>query len=161
MKLEKTLRALYDEAVEFVIIGGAAMQLQGSAHITEDLDFCYDRTPKNFQRLAKALQPFHPLLRNAPEDLPFRFDAATIQRGLNFTLSTDLGALDFLGEVAGLGSYPKVKAASETMNIFGINHQVLSLEGLIKAKIAAGRNKDLNVLEELESLLDIRRRTGL
>lgn len=161
MKLEKTLRALYDEGVEFVIIGGAAMQLQGSAHITEDLDFCYDRTPKNFQRLAKALQPFHPLLRNAPEDLPFRFDAATIQRGLNFTLSTDLGALDFLGEVAGLGSYPKVKAASETMNIFGINHLVLSLEGLIKAKIAAGRNKDLNVLEELEGLLDIRRRTGL
>ncbi len=161
MRLEEALRALYDEEVEFVVIGGAAMQFQGSAHLTEDLDFCYARSPKNIQRLAKALQPFHPHLRNAPEDLPFRFDALTIERGLNFTLATDLGALDFLGEVAGLGGYDEVKAASEKMCLFGIDHQVLSLEGLIKAKRAAGREKDLDVVKELEGLLDIRRRTGL
>lgn len=160
MKLEEILRALYDEEVEFVIIGGAAMQLQGSAHITEDLDFCYSRTRKNLERLAKALKPFHPRLRNAPENLPFRFDPATIQRGMNFTLATDAGALDFLGEVAGVGVYADAKANSEAMNLFGMDHQVLSLESLIKSKRAAARKKDLDVIEELEGLLDIRKRTG-
>jgi predicted nucleotidyltransferase len=161
LKLEETLRVLYDEEVEFVLIGGAAMQLQGSAHVTEDLDFCYARSPKNYQRLAKALRPYHPLLRNAPENLPFKFDVQTITNGLNFTLLTDLGAIDLLGEVSGLGAYPEVKAASELMNIFGLKQQVLSLAGLIKAKRAAGRKRDLDVIEELEGLLDLRNRTGI
>lgn len=161
MKLEETLRVLYDEGVEFVIIGGAAMQLQGSAYITEDLDFCYERSSKNLQRLARALKPFHPRMRNAPENLPFQLDTATLERGLNFTLSTDLGALDFRGEVSGLGNYNAVKAASENIEVFGLDHQVLSLEGLIKAKRAAGREKDMNAVKDLEVLLDLRKRTGL
>ena len=76
MKLEETLRALFDANVEFVLIGGAAMQMQGSAHLTEDLDFCYARyarSAKNLERLALALARHHPRLRGASENLPFRF----------------------------------------------------------------------------------------
>jgi len=92
MKLEETIRALFDVNVEFVLIGGAAMQMQGSAHLTEDLDFCYARSAKNLERLALALAPHRPRLRGAPENLPFRFDAAAIKRGLNFTLMRDSSA---------------------------------------------------------------------
>jgi predicted nucleotidyltransferase len=159
MQLEETLRALFDANVEFVLIGGAAMQLQGSAHLTEDLDFCYSRSAKNLERLARAMAPHHPRLRGAPENLPFRFDAAAIKRGLNFTLMTDLGAIDFLGEVAGLGSYEEVKKKSEVVTILEMDCQVLSLEGLIRAKKAAGRDRDLEVLPELQGLLDLRKRS--
>jgi len=159
MKLEETIRALFDANVEFVLIGGAAMQVQGSAHLTEDLDFCYSRSARNMDRLALALAPHHPRLRGAPENLPFRFDAATIKRGLNFTLMTDLGWIDFLGEVAGLGGYENVKKNSEVMPIFEMDCQVLSLEGLIRAKKAAGRSRDLEVIPELEGLLDLRKRS--
>ncbi len=159
MKLEETLRTLFDANVEFVLIGGAAMQVQGSAHLTEDLDFCYSRSARNMDRLALALAPHHPRLRGAPENLPFRFDAATIKRGLNFTLMTDLGWIDFLGEVAGLGGYENVKKNSEVMPIFEMDCQVLSLEGLIRAKKAAGRSRDLEVIPELEGLLDLRKRS--
>src|SRR5215475_4579979 len=107
MKLEDTIRALYDEGVEFVLIGGSAMGLQGSAHVTKDIDVCYARTPANIARLAKALQPLRPSLRNAPANPPFALDAATITAGLNFTLSTGLGDLDLLGEVSGLGAFPE------------------------------------------------------
>jgi predicted nucleotidyltransferase len=158
MKLEETLRALFDASVEFVLIGGAAMQMQGSAHLTEDLDFCYARSAKNMERLASALAPFHPRLRGAPENLPFCFDAATMKRGLNFTLMTDLGALDFLGEVAGVGNYLEVKKNSDVMAIFDMDCHVLSLEGLIRSKKAAGRERDLEVIPELEGLLDIQKR---
>jgi hypothetical protein len=60
--LKETIRALFDANVEFVLIGGAAMQMQGSAHLTEDLDFCYSRSAKNLQRLARAMAP-HPELK--------------------------------------------------------------------------------------------------
>ena len=109
MNLEEALRALYDGEVQFVVIGGAAMPLQGSARLTEDLHFCYLRNQGNIERLAKALAPFHPRLRGAPEGLPFRFDAATIERGANFTLLSDLGPIDFLAAVPGLGDYEAVE----------------------------------------------------
>ena len=159
MKLEEALRALFDANVEFVLIGGAAMQMQGSAHLTEDLDFCYARSAKNLERLALALAPHHPRLRGAPENLPFHFDAATIKRGLNFTLMTDLGALDFLGEVSGVGGFREVKKNSDVITIFDMDFLVLSLEGLIRAKKAAGRDRDLEVIPELEGLLDLRKRS--
>ena len=161
MKLDETIRILSDAGVEFVIIGGVAMGLQGSAHLTRDIDFCYARTVKNMERLAAALAPYHPALRGAPPDLPDQFDAKTIASGLNFTLSTDLGDLDFLGEVSGLGSFQEVRAASDTKDIGGIKCSVLSVEGLIKSKTAAGRPRDLYVLPELRALRELKRKTGL
>jgi hypothetical protein len=104
------------------------------------------------ERLAKALEPYHPVLRGAPPGLPFRLDAKTIANGLNFTLSTDMGDLDFLGEVSGLGSFQEVLAASDTKDVGGVDCRVLSLEGLIKAKTAAGRPRDAYVLPGLRAL---------
>lgn len=159
MKLEETLRVLYDAGVEFVLIGGAAMGLQGSAHLTKDMDFCYERSKRNMERLASALKTYHPALRGVPSGLPFRFDAETISRGLNFALSTDLGDIDFFGEVSGLGGFASVKAASEVMKIGAIEVHVLSLAGLIKSKSAAGRPRDLYVLPELKALEELKKKT--
>lgn len=159
-ELSEILRVLYDAHLEFVVIGGAAMHLQGSAYVTQDVDFCYARTSQNINRLVAALEPHHPALRGAPADLPFKFDTRTIAQGMNFTLTTDLGDLDFLGEVTGLGSYKDVKAAADTQVINGMQIAVLSLVGLIKSKKAAGRPKDLYVLPELEGLEQLKRKTG-
>jgi hypothetical protein len=159
--LPHILRILYDAAIEFVVIGGAAMHLQGSAYVTKDVDFCYSRTTENIKRLATALHPFDPMLRGAPPGLPFRFDARAIAQGQDFTLTTDLGDLDFLGEVSGLGSYDAVKTMADTMMIDGMPVAVLSLPGLIKSKKAAGRPKDLHALPELEALEQLKRKTGV
>ena len=72
---------------------------------------------------------------------------------------TDLGALDFLGEVAGVGDYVEVKKNSDLMAILEMDCLVLSLDGLIRAKKAAGRERDLAVIPELEGLLDLRKRS--
>ncbi len=159
-ELPEILKILYDAQLEFVVIGGAAMHLQGSAYVTKDVDFCYARTPQNIKRLAAALEPYHPLLRGAPADLPFTFDVRTVSQGMNFTLSTDLGELDFLGEVTGLGAFENVKAAADIQIIDGMKIAVLSLIGLIKSKKAVGRPKDLFVLHELEALEQLKRKTG-
>lgn len=99
----------------------------------------------------------HPTLRGAPQGLPFRLDPPTVAAGLNFTLDTDLGALDILGEVQGLGAYPEVAKHSDKVDLFGRSVLVLTLEALIRAKRAAGRRKDLLLIPELEALLELRK----
>ncbi len=155
-QIEELIAVLSEKRVAFVLIGGLAANARGSAQLTFDVDVCYERTPDNIQRLCNALEPFHPYLRGAPTGLPFRFDPPTVIAGLNFTLVTDLGDLDLLGEVSGLGKFDQVVAASEKMELFGFAVWVLSLEGLIHSKKAAGRPKDLNALPELEALLVLR-----
>lgn len=159
-ELPEILRVLYQAHLEFVVIGGAAMHLQGSAYVTQHVDFCYSRTQQNIKRLTAALEPYHPVPRGAPANLPFKFDVRTVAQGMNFTLSTDLGDLDFLGEVTGLGGYKAVKAAADIQIIEGMQIAVLSLVGLIKSKKAAGRPRDLYVLPELEGLEQLKRKTG-
>jgi predicted nucleotidyltransferase len=152
LDIESILRQLKREQVEFVIIGGQAMIAHGSAYITKDVDICYSRTLQNTSRLAAALEPIHPYLRGVPKGLPFRFDAATIRAGLNFTLDTDLGPIDVLGEVSGIGGYEEALSLAIEKTAFGTKVHVLSIDGLIISKIAAGRNKDKLHILELEEL---------
>ncbi len=151
---------LVDRSVEVILIGGLAAQAHGAARLTQDTDFLYSRSPENIHRLAVALAPHHPYLRGAPRGLPFRFDAPTIQRGLNFTLTTDLGDIDFLGEVAGIGGYDAALPHSIRLPVFERELAVLDLPTLIRSKRAAGRPKDLEAIAELEALLVERERTG-
>src|SRR5262249_5223588 len=110
------------------------------------------RSSANIASLAAAIGKFQPYMRGVPPGLPFHFDVPTIQAGLNFTLTTTGGDIDFLGQVAGVGGYDQVLAQSEEKVIFGLTLRVLSLDGLIAAKKAANRPKDRNHLLELEEL---------
>src|SRR5258708_486579 len=150
----RILKTLVKGGVDFVIIGGVAATTHGAARATWDLDICYARSKDNLERTVCALLPFHPRLRGAPENLPFLWDAETLQSGLNFTLTTDLGALDLLGEVAGVGEYHQVKKDARVERVFGVPCAVISLPALIAAKRAAGRVKDKEALHELEALLE-------
>lgn len=153
---EALLRQLKKHDVEFVVIGGMAMVTHGSAYITKDLDICYARTPKNLNALATALAALNPYLRGAPPGLPFKLDEATIKAGLNFTLDTDQGQLDILGEVSGVGDYERALAQSEEYSVYGVPVRVLSIAALIASKKAAGRVKDQPHILELEELKRLR-----
>lgn len=150
--LERLIEALVAERVDFVVIGAVALVLHGSPRVTRDLDICYGRTPDNLERLAAALRPFHPTLRGAPPDLPFELDARSLYSGLNFTLQSELGDIDLLGEVAGVGGYEQTAADAVLMEVYGHSIRVMSLPALERAKRAAGRLKDLADLEEIAEL---------
>lgn len=155
VEFEPALVSLTDEKVDFVIVGGLAISAHSSGYITTDLDLCYLRTKENLKNIVAALAPFSPRFRNYPENLPFIWDERTLQNGTNFTLVTKIGDIDLLGEVAGIGDYKAVKAESVVEMIYGCKVRILTLEGLIKAKRAAGRPKDLLVLPELEALKEV------
>jgi hypothetical protein len=154
---EKALQVLSEGGVQFVIVGGYALSTYGSAYVTVDLDICYERSRKNLNALATALEPFHPKLRGAPDGLPFTLDAETLQRGMNFTLTTDFGDLDLLGEMTGVGQYDAAVKGAETITLFGSPCLIVSPEVLYVAKKAAGRTKDKLTLPELEAIIELRR----
>jgi predicted nucleotidyltransferase len=149
------IEALTDKRVDFVIVGGIALVLQGAPRTTIDLDICYARTPENLSRLADSLAPLSPTLRGAPPGLPFSIDARTLASGLNFTLDTTRGELDLLGEVTGVGGYSAVAEDAVEMELYGHRVRVMSLASLERAKRAAGRLKDL---ADLAHIAELRRR---
>lgn len=154
LDLPALIRRLSAHDVAFVVIGGIAATMHGSAHVTYDLDIVYQRTPENIERLVRALEDIDPYLRGVPPGLPFNLDAATVTRGLNFTLTTTMGDLDLLGEVAGGGTYASLASDALKTTIGGQRFRYVSLGRLIELKRAAGRTKDLNILAELEALAD-------
>lgn len=152
VKIETVIKCLSSAAVEYVIIGGVAIKTHSSGYVTYDFDFCYLRTDKNLDRIVDAFAEHHPRPRNFPVELPFIFGKSTLRNATNFTFETNIGDIDLLGEVAGIGDFQAVLAHSEILSLYGFEVKILSLDGLIKAKRAAGRTKDLLVLPELEAL---------
>ncbi|HKE56523.1 MAG TPA: hypothetical protein VKB46_07475 [Pyrinomonadaceae bacterium] len=150
---ERLIPLLVDNEIEFIIVGGAAATAHGSARLTLDLDIVYRRSQQNLARLVHALEPTEPYLRGAPPGLPFNWSVATLQKGLNFTLITTMGALDLLGEVVGGGAYEQLKPYTIILQVSGRECLCLSLKRLIEVKRAAGRPKDLEAIAELEQIL--------
>jgi predicted nucleotidyltransferase len=151
---QKLIPTLVKGHVKFIIIGGVAAVVHGSARATFDLDVVYSRNPDNIRRLVQTLKPYSPYLRDAPGGLPFVFDQETVQKGLNFTLTTQLGNLDLLGEVVAGGTYEDLQPYSAEIEVFDIKCFCLGLERLILIKRAAGRPKDFEVIAELEAILE-------
>jgi hypothetical protein len=149
---EGLLRALTDAGAQFILIGGLAARAHGVARSTQDVDVVYARDDANLERLVKGLTPIVPYLRGAPPGLPFRFDVATLRSGLNFTLTTERGAIDLLGEVSGGGRYEDLLPRSVVLRLFGFDCRCLDIDGLIATKRAAGRPKDFEAIAELEAL---------
>lgn len=148
------LGTLSEADVEFIVVGGVAATVHGSSRLTQDVDVSYARSDANVARLVSALAPLHPYLRGAPPGLPFEWSAATVRRGLNFTLTTTAGDIHLFGEITGGGSYDDLLPHTIVISLFAHSTRCLSLEWLIHTKRAAGRPRDLEAIAELEILRD-------
>lgn len=155
--LEEVLRLMQGQQVRHIVIGGWAAIIHGNARSTNDVDLVYARDADNIRSLVEALRPWNPYLRGVPPGLPFCWDEATVHAGLNFTLTTDRGDVDLLGEVAGGGTYEQLLPYTQESTPFGILCRIVTLERLIQLKRAAGRPKDLLLIAELQALLEERR----
>jgi hypothetical protein len=150
------LRRLTEAQVNFILIGGVTATVHGSPRLTLDLDIIYERSPGNFRKLTAALADVSPYPRGAPPGLPFQWNEHTLARGLNFTLTTAIGDINVLGEIAGGGSYPNLLPHTFEVQVFGHKCRCLELNELIRVKRAAGRPKDFEVIAELEAIREER-----
>jgi predicted nucleotidyltransferase len=145
--LAQIIHPLASAKVDFILIGGMAAILHGSARVTFDVDLVYSRGDENIRRLADALAPHKPYLRGAPAGLPFEWNAKTVRSGLNFTLTTALG-----------DTYQYLLPHSCEVEAFGVSFKCIDLPTLIRIKEAAGRPKDREAVAELRVLLEERQK---
>lgn len=148
--LSDIISRLLHANVDFVIVGGLAAVTHGSSMTTQDIDICCSFSADNLMKLYEALKDFHPVHRMTPKRVPLVLTPEYCKKLKNLYLDTDLGQLDCLGEVLGVGIFSQVKALSDEFVIGDVPCRILSIEALIKAKKAMGRPKDLETVRQLE-----------
>lgn len=153
------LRSLNEHGVRYILIGGAALELHGSGYVTQDVDVVYQRNRENVECLVRALAPYRPKLRvrGEPLGLPFVWDAKTILNGGNFTLATTLGDIDVLAAVAPGWTFEDLaQRYAARYEIGDLIVDMLTLEGILETKKAAGRPKDRLAIPEIEAMIEAR-----
>lgn len=151
---EALLGGLVDRGVEFVLVGGYSAMLHGSSLMTRDVDVVCPMTPANLKLLFESLKHLHPEHRIGSTGQAFTEEQASREDWKNLYLRTDLGVIDCLREVTGIGDYDACLARSCSIDLGEFSLRVLSLEALIDAKRALGRGRDLVTAEELEIILE-------
>ncbi|MBK6597171.1 MAG: nucleotidyltransferase [Proteobacteria bacterium] len=151
--LNRLLQVLRNAEIEFVIVGGFAAMLHGSALLTRDLDVCALLTPENVDKLRHVLREFHPIHRMTPQRLPFLGNPEPGVSLHNLYLQTDLGPLDILSSITGVGDYGRVLETSIEIDLFGERVRVISIDELLKSKEALGREKDRLAAKELRAII--------
>ena len=146
------LSRLKQHAVEFVIIGGVCGVMHGVPLVTKDLDICCRFSPENLYRIQASVKDLHSYHRLAANRLPLELTDELCSRLKNLYLQTDLGKLDCLGEVAGVGSYEQALKRSVSYRLSYGEFRILDIDALIAAKEAVGRDRDREAVRYLVAI---------
>lgn len=160
-RVEHLLGALTAHGVDFVVIGGIAATLLGSARDTFDLDICPATDLGNLKTLGGALADLGARLRGVEEAVPFVPDEPTLAHVEVLTLETDWGPLDVLMRPSGGPPYDRLRKRAERKNLGSFSVLVASIDDLVAMKSAAGRDKDMIVVEELKAIRRLRERLSV
>jgi predicted nucleotidyltransferase len=147
---QEILRVLAAYSVDFVVIGGIAVQAHGYIRWTKDLDVIVKPTALNFSRLSEALQELEAELRGSGT-LKLS-DPHQLRRAPLIPVMTTAGPLDVVNveHVAGAPrSYDGLRQAALVVELSGAEVAVAGLSDLIRMKRAAGREHDLADIEAL------------
>jgi hypothetical protein len=158
--------ALARHEVDYVVIGGVALQAHGHVRTTLDLDVVAAWTRENMQRLAGALRELDARLRGVDADMlgVDLGDPTTLYEGGNFLMHTRHGDLDVFAVDQTPGAPPRyedLRARAVAVEIRGVTLRIAHPDDLIRMKTfaaqfrdrpAAKRRQDLDDVAVLESL---------
>lgn len=150
VRMFELVALLAEHGVEFVVIGGMAVNLHGFVRATKDVDIVPHSSPENLARLWTALasvdaQPGG-LEGFRPEELPMPWSLHSLIEGQgNWILHTTLGRIDVMQCVAPFDGYEDLVESAHTAAIPGTSQPILvaGLHDLIAMKQEAGRPQDL------------------
>lgn len=154
-RADEILRTLATHRVDFVVIGGLAVQGHGYIRNTYDLDIIVAPTTLNATRLSEALAELEAELR-VPGSLSLG-DPHQLRNAPLISTVTKFGLLDIVHveHVAGPPkSYEALRASALVIPYQGMEVRVAGLSDLIRMKRAAGRERDLADIEALTRELE-------
>lgn len=148
------LQVLHRHEVRYVLIGGLAATLRGSATPTFDIDITPAADSANLARLSAALTELDARIRvdGIPEGIPFSHDATSLAQMTTLNLVTRFGDLDIAFDPAGVADYSQWENDATLVTVLGVPVQVASLDDIIRSKEAADRDKDRLQLPMLRAL---------
>jgi hypothetical protein len=139
---ERIFRALSEHGVEYVLIGGLAVQTHGHVRTTNDADLIPAPDPANLERLAAALRALEARVLNpGHEDVPV--DAGMLPRATIWQFTTRDGGVDVMHEVPGGDPYAALSRRALRVRLGDVEVPVVDLDDLIRMKLARGRPVDL------------------
>jgi hypothetical protein len=157
LRVDEILGRLTSRGVDFVIVGGIAAVLHGSARNTFDLDICFAPDQANLDALGEVLIGLEAQLRGVKDPVPFVPDGQTLRKVELLTLSTSAGNLDLLAVPPGAPPYERLRRRAERYDLGDFTVLVASVDDLIAMKQTAGRPKDLQDIDELQTIGRLRR----
>lgn len=140
--VERIFDALDAHDVDFVVVGGIAVQVHGHVRMTNDLDLIPAPTPANLTRLAEALNDLQARVLN-PGSKDLRIDAHMLPRATLWQLSTPDGDIDILHDAPGAAPFPQLRSRALRIALGDLTIPIAGRDDLIAMKLASGRPTDL------------------
>jgi predicted nucleotidyltransferase len=139
---EEMLRALSEAGADFMVIGAHAVAVYARPRATGDLDIWVRPTPSNAARVWRALVEF-----GAPLDALTRQDLTSDD--VVFQIGVAPSRIDLLTTIGGV-EFADAWARRTQVELWGLDVPVIGRDDLIRNKRAAGRERDLADVAELE-----------
>jgi predicted nucleotidyltransferase len=145
LRVDAILATLVEFGVEFLVVGGVAVQAHGYLRGTGDLDIVPKPTLLNLSRLGEALADLEaqPWRATLPVDVT---DPQMLKRVPLAPLVTRYGRLDLLNlaDLRGAGgTFDDLVGRALWVDLDGVRVAIAGADDLVRMKRAAGRSHDL------------------
>ncbi len=142
LNADRIFETLDSCGVDYVLIGGIAVQTHGHVRMTNDADLIPAPDPENLRRLADALNALDARVLNVGHE-DEEVTARMLPRSTIWQFSTREGGIDVMHEVPGGRAFPELSAEALRIKLGEIEVPVVGIDDLIRMKLARGRPQDL------------------
>jgi hypothetical protein len=139
---ERIFAVLDAHRVEYVVVGGIAVQAHGHVRMTNDVDLIPSPTPVNLERLAAALTELQARVLN-PGGEHLEIDAQMLPRATLWQLATRHGDIDVLNDAPGAAPFRQLRERALVIALGDHVIPIAARDDLIKMKRATGRPVDI------------------
>jgi predicted nucleotidyltransferase len=145
------LERLRDAEVDFVLVGGLAVNAWGYLRATRDIDLVPDPSSENLARLDALLVALGGRVEVGERLLEAAAIKTFLRTGDRTLVLTDLGRIDVLQGLPQVPGFAALDERAREVDIEGLVVKVCSLEDLLAMKRASDRPRDRDDLEALEA----------
>jgi predicted nucleotidyltransferase len=154
LRLRLLLERLREADVDFVLVGGLAVNAWGYLRATRDVDLVPDPSPENLARLDALLVTLGGKVEVGDRLLESSAIRTFLRTGDRTLVLTDLGRIDVLQGLPQVPTFSMLDERAAEVDLDGLVVKVCSLDDLLAMKRASDRPRDRDDLEALEAARD-------
>ncbi len=154
LRLQVLLERLHEAEVDFVLVGGLAVNAWGYLRATRDIELVPNPSPENLARLDALLVRLGGKVEVGERLLESSAIKTFLRAGDRTLVLTDLGRIDVLQGLPQVPIFSALDGRASEVEIDGLTVRVCSLDDLLEMKRASDRPRDRDDLEALEAARD-------